>query len=132
MPTPTKRSATQPSTDPLTRLSEAVRLGRAQLGISQAELARRGNLSGLTVRSVEGARKAPRPLTLAGLDLGLGWPTGTAQAVLDGAEAPAATTTPQPEPTTGIEERLARIERQVARLTHQLDAIGTVCFRDDS
>lgn len=66
------------------RLAREVRRRRSEMGLSQAALARRGDLSLATLGAIE--RGKPRTYTaptLAALDRALGWEVGHAQGILD-------------------------------------------------
>ena len=68
-------------------LGKAVRERRESLGLRQTDVQARGGPSFATVQNVEAGRPV-RSLTMAQMDRGLGWPTGTAAAVADGAQPP--------------------------------------------
>lgn len=66
------------------RLAREVRRRRSELGLSQAALARRGELSLATLGAMErGKPRAYTAQTLAALDRALNWEVGHAQGILD-------------------------------------------------
>ena len=111
------------------RLAAAVRARRQAQGWSQRQVAEAGALGLPTVVGAERGRVAPRPFTCARLDAGLGWPPGTAAAVLAGTAEPPSPDTPPAaadSPTrvpqlagpdlAGTAERLIRIEAKLDAL----------------
>ncbi|MFC0080579.1 helix-turn-helix domain-containing protein [Aciditerrimonas ferrireducens] len=117
-----------PRPDP-SRLAAAVRARRHAQGWSQRAVAERGGLGLPTVVGVERGTTAPRAFTCTRLDAGLGWPPGTAAAVLAGTGDPPPADSPLAAPDsptrvpqlstpdlTGIYERLARLEGKLDAL----------------
>lgn len=73
------------SDEALTRLGEATRLRRIELGLTQEELMDLGGPSPATVRYIEHASKEGfRPATLRSLERALQWPDGHADRILAG------------------------------------------------
>lgn len=72
------------------RLGQALKQTREAAGLSQAELAERAGVSKASVSSAEAGAvpKARMPFTLGRIAAALGWPRGSIDAVLDGADPP--------------------------------------------
>lgn len=75
------------SSDRLTRLADAIRDRRAELGLSQGDLADRGGPSIVTVGQLERAQIVrPQAATLKRVDVALNWTKGSSARVLAGGE----------------------------------------------
>lgn len=68
----------------LKRLAAAIEATRERLGVTQEGFAALAELSLPTIQRVEAGKVAPRAKTYHGLDLGAGWPPGTARAIAEG------------------------------------------------
>lgn len=115
------------------RLAEAVIERRKELGLGQQALAERAAMAGQrisfqTVRNVESAvQETYRPQTLAALDAGLAWPTGSAARILQGGDPPEAAPPPLPaEPADELATRLARIESRIGLDDRQLNDVNAM------
>lgn len=90
------------TTEDWVALGEAVKAARADLGLTQEEVAAAGGPSSATMRLIEGAMQdGYRPRTFTALERALGWPKGRARRLLRGEPEPVA---PAPEPV--VEWRL--------------------------
>lgn len=76
--------------DAWARLGQAIASARRAQGLSQGDLADRANVSIGSVQSAEGGTvpKARMPYTVPAIAKAVGWPHGSVEAVLDGAEPP--------------------------------------------
>ncbi|WP_327169502.1 helix-turn-helix transcriptional regulator [Streptomyces subrutilus] len=74
------------------RLGRALKQARLAQGMDQAELAEKADVSRMSVQSAEAGTmpKSRMPYTLPAIASTLGWPPGSVEAILDGAEPPAA------------------------------------------
>lgn len=72
------------------RLGQAIAQARRAQGLSQGDLADRANVSIGSVQSAEAGNvpKARMPYTVPAIAKAVGWPPGSVEAVLDGAEPP--------------------------------------------
>lgn len=72
------------------RLGRALKNARERQGTTQEDLARQAGVSSRTVHEAEGGKvpKSRMPYTLAPIARALGWPAGSVEAVLGGAEPP--------------------------------------------
>lgn len=72
------------------RLGAALARARQAKGLTQEEVAERADCSIASVQSAESGRvpKARMPYTVTQVATALGWPAGTVEAVLDGADPP--------------------------------------------
>lgn len=72
------------------RLGQELKNARTARGLSQAEVAELAGVSTASVQTAEAGTvpKARMPYTLPRIAKALGWPTGSVDAVLDGAPAP--------------------------------------------
>lgn len=69
------------------RLAHRIRERRAELGLTQAEIARRAGVTVMTVRNLETGRAFTRlPSSLPAMDAALDWEQGGSRTVLDGGE----------------------------------------------
>jgi transcriptional regulator with XRE-family HTH domain len=119
-PTPDVKTGTNVN-DPASRVGQSIEGRRLQLGMSKAELARRAHLSESTVhKAISGSLQLGED-SLRKLDGALGWPTGTLEAVLDGADPP-------PDAVSDP-DRLARLEARLDRLAADLAAAHTALDR---
>lgn len=101
-------------------LGQTVARRRAELGLSQVEVAHRGPLSLDRVQAIEGAKKSGYRLgTLAALERALEWEAGSIEAVLDGGQP---TPIRQPSPVTAADrtERLLAENERMIRLLNDL------------
>jgi transcriptional regulator with XRE-family HTH domain len=70
-----------------TRLADAIRARRTDLGLTQAQLATKAGVATLTVRNLEGGRQFTRIApSLVLVENALGWEAGSARSVLEGGE----------------------------------------------
>lgn len=77
-----------PSPPPgLVELANGIRDRIDRLGLTTLEIGDRGGPQRGALREILNARRTPRRSTLASIDEVLGWPAGTAQAILDGKRA---------------------------------------------
>jgi transcriptional regulator with XRE-family HTH domain len=124
-----------PGPEDLRRLARAVFAERDAQKASQRVMAQRADVSPLTWISVEKAKAPPRPTTLAAVDRGLGWPEGTAAAVLGGAEPPEpGTHVPQESvgsPTSAAPNRLDEMFEELALLRGAVGRMETLVERMD-
>lgn len=89
----------------MVELSAAVIKARHDLGITQEDVERRGGPSVATLGTIERRRNVGlRPKTLRTLDIALGWPLGTAGALLQGKAEP-----PSSPPTSSTSNTLAEL-----------------------
>jgi len=111
------RMPPDPSAD-LPRLAAAVLDARHRLGLTQQELKTAGHISATSLIDVERARHIPGASTLRGLDRGLGWPIGTAEAIMAGGPIPEPTEKPRLDRADNpdITATLARIEAKTDAL----------------
>src|SRR5690606_26458124 len=95
-------------------VGEAVRERREELGIPQAELARRANVSESTIRVLETARRTNyRRANLRAICRALGWPDDAIDRIRAG-RPPDEELVEQP--AASLEERLDALERELAEL----------------
>jgi len=114
------------------QLGQAARARREHLGMTQNQAAQAAGLAPMTWRAMEAGRRADqRPLTLAGVDRALGWPHGTARAILDGGAPPApaeGNATPNASPIQPGDD-LKAIWAKLNEMSNQLDAILALTAR---
>jgi transcriptional regulator with XRE-family HTH domain len=116
------------ATDPgVARAGNAVAARRAELGISQRELARRKIITASNLIAFEKGRAWPRERTRATLEELLHWPAGTIAAIRRGAPAPEVAATARPEDDDGslvldaVELALARFDDAIDDLPSPTD-----------
>ena len=114
------------TTDRWRRLADAATARRAQLSLTQIEVAQAGPLSLDRVQAIEGAKRSTyRPATLAALERALGWTYGSVQAILDGGE-PTPADAPSREPGTDhqdVRATIAKLEDLIGQVQSELDAL---------
>lgn len=101
------------------KLTDAINQRIAQLGMSKAEVARRANISeSLLHKTLSGKHKMGGD-SARRVDVALGWPTGTLQAVLDHDAAP-------PTDLLSGPDRLQHLEEDVAALRSDIATVVTL------
>lgn len=109
------------------RLAAAARAERLAQSATLRQVAERGGPPTITLVAVEKGEKVPRAFTLTALDRGLGWPPGTAQGILGGAEPPppgsGEPAEPAPDSEANPAPELAAVLERLARLEGKVDAI---------
>src|SRR5260370_32556698 len=94
---------------------------RAELGLTQFDLASKSSVSIATIREMLQARPRQRsPRTLAAISKALGWPAGLLASILQDQRAQA-DASPEAEPNAGAELRAIRDE--LGRISRRLDAL---------
>lgn len=96
------------------RVAEFVRARRNRLGIKQAA----AGVSSATWTKIENAKaESYKPFVLARIEQALDWPSGTIMAIAAGGSPP----------TTGddidLEDRVTRLEAEIARTNQRLDRV---------
>jgi transcriptional regulator with XRE-family HTH domain len=102
------------------RLGQALKQARLSRGLSQAELA---ELAGVSTASVQNAEagdvpKKRMPYTLARIGTALTWPSGSVEAVLDGAAPPGGWTDVSVQPQIDEEELESILNSAMLRATN--------------
>lgn len=104
------------------RLADTVVRRRAELNLTQADVAQRGQISIDRVQNIEGAKRTTYRLgTLAALERALEWAPGSVQAILDGDDPTPLTTPAAALPRAG--ESIARSNAILAELEERLDRL---------
>lgn len=105
------------------RFGQAVRAARVGAGLSQEAAARRGGISVVSWGAVERGRRSPGDRSLAAIERGVGWSSGTATRVWAGGKPPRPPKPPiEPPPADlgQVVERLDRLEQLVAEVLRRL------------
>lgn len=111
------------------RLARAAVERRAQLGITQLDVAQRGPMSLDRVQAIEGAKRSSyRPATLAALERALGWTYGSVAAILDGGE-PTPADTPALAPNAADDDLDAQLAEARALLRQAQEMLDRVSDR---
>ncbi len=101
-----------------TRLGRAVRSDRQRQGLSRDQLAQQAGVSPKSIQSAEEGR-VPRgrwPYTLDAIERGLGWASGSMQAILDGGmptpeDDPRSSEEPSGNTASGVKEVVERVSQ---------------------
>lgn len=110
----------------LKRLASAVKTAREQLGLSQEEFAKRGELALKTVQRLEWGSVVPRSKTLNGLDRAADWPPGAARGILDGVRPVPAAQPVAEAPLSAARRRIVEMseEDMAVRIAEMLELRG--------
>lgn len=128
--------------DGLARLGKEVAARRHALGLSYAQVQKRGGPSDTRMSGIENSTgPAPRASTLQKIDLALNWTPGSAQAVLDGGDptpTPASSAAAARDSSMSLGEghfavsnnEIAQIVASLRRLDHEFQTAGNAVIAD--